>query len=171
MIDWNFVKKITILGNELSDPYDISLILKKNSVRKYIYRITYEGILIKFGMSADNSRNFGERLYRQLGHCKSWADKRLCGSSGSDWRVIEEDFKNRYGYEIDHNKITITVFDLTDYPFTTISTWDEIVGMETFLIDQYEALVGEKPIGNLHDNENVIRRPKILISTWEKMFE
>jgi hypothetical protein len=170
IIDWTCIPKHTINCGKLNDPFDISIILKQFKVRKYLYRIVYKGIVIKFGMSADNSRNFGERIYRQIGHCKSWDKKRLNGSSGSDWRIIEEEFFNLYGLYIDHKFITITIYDVTKYPFQTISPWDEIISIENSLIEDYVAIVGEKPIGNINDESNIKRRPKILKTTWDGIF-
>ena len=96
---------------------------------------------------------------------------RLTGSSGSDWRIVEEDFENMYGIPIDKNHIKIKIWDLTDYPFTTINPWNEVLVMESQLIAQYVDAVGEKPIGNINDEANAIRRPAIQTSTWVKLFE
>ena len=170
-INWNLIPQHTILGHTLDDPFDISRILKQFKIRKYLYRIVYNGIVIKYGMSGDNSKNYGERLYRQIGHCKSWGNKRLTGSSGSDFRITEEDFEILYGFGIDHTKLTITVYDCTQYPFITINWWDEVLAMETYLIKKYVELVGTKPIGNINDEKNIQRKPKILIKTWESLFE
>jgi hypothetical protein len=170
-IEWNSIPKHTILGSTLSEPFDISKILKQFKIRKYLYRIVYNGIVIKYGMSADNSRNYGERLYRQIGHCKSWGPQRLTGSSGSDFRITEEDFKNLHGYDIDHTKLVITVYNCSNYSFKTISPWDELEDMETFLIKEYVNLVGCRPIGNINDDANIRRKPKILNKTWNGLFE
>jgi hypothetical protein len=43
--------------------------------------------------------------------------------------------------------------------------------METCLIKNYVELVGAKPIGNINDEKNIQRKPKILIKTWEGLFE
>lgn len=171
LIDWNLIPQHSIQGNTLLEPSDISYMMKQFKIRKYIYRIVFKGIVIKFGMSADNSRTYGERLYRQIGHCKSWGHNRLGGSSGADFRIIEEDFKNLYGIEIDHKDLNITVYNCTTYPFKTISPWDEIEEMETTLIKEYTNLVGARPIGNINDDANIRRKPKILSNTWNGLFE
>lgn len=169
--DWSRITKHNINYGSLNDPFDISITLKQLKIRKYIYRIVYKGIVIKFGMSADNSRNFGERIYRQLGHCKSWNSKRLNGACGSDWRIVEEEFFNLYGSYIDHKHITITIYDLTKYPFKTLSPWDEIISIENSLIENYVEIVGHKPIGNINDESHIKRRPKILKTTWDGIFQ
>lgn len=169
--NWSIIPTHTIQVKELNSPYEISLFMKSHKIDKYLYQIMYKGIVIKFGMSADNSRNYGERIYRQIGHLRSWGNLRLTGSSGSDWRIVEEDFENMYGIPIDKNHIKIKIWDLTDYPFTTINPWNEVLVMESQLIAQYVDAVGEKPIGNINDEANAIRRPAIQTSTWVKLFE
>ena len=169
--DWDTIPTHKINGKELMSPYDVSLFMKSHKIDKYLYQIMYKGIVIKFGMSADNSRNYGERIYRQIGHLRSWGTQRLTGSSGSDWRIVEEDFENLYGIQIDKDYIKIKIWDLTDYPFITINPWNEVLILESQLIARYVEAVGEKPIGNINDEANAIRRPAIHTSTWVKLFE
>jgi hypothetical protein len=170
-INWKDIPQHTILVGELSKPSDISKILKVFSIRKYIYRIVYKGIVIKYGMSMDNSKNFGERIYRQIGHCKSWDKERLNGSSGSDFRIIEEDFNKLYGSEIDHKFITITIYNLTNYVYQTTDEWTEIISIENSLIEDYVRLVGQKPIGNINDEAHINRRPRPLKAIVDKFFK
>ena len=94
--DWSIIPTHNINVRDLQSPYDISLFMKSHKIDKYLYQIMYKGIVIKYGMSADNSRNYGERIYRQIGHLRSWGTQRLNGSSGSDWRIVEEDFETLY---------------------------------------------------------------------------
>ena len=169
--NWSIIPTHNINVKELQSPYDISLFMKSHKIEKYLYKIMYKGIVIKFGMSADNSRNYGERIYRQIGHLRSWGNQRLTGSSGSDWRIVEEDFENMYGIPIDKNYIKIKIWDLTNYPFITINPWNEVLILESQLIARYVDAVGEKPIGNINDEANAIRRPAIQTSTWVKLFE
>jgi hypothetical protein len=169
--NWSIIPTHKIDVKELLSPYDISLFMKKHKIDKYLYQIMYKGIVIKFGMSADKSRNYGERIYRQIGHLRSWGNQRLNGSSGSDWRIVEEDFENCYGIAMDKNHIRIKIWDLTDYPFTTINPWNEVLILESQLIARYVEAVGEKPIGNINDESNAFRRPAIQTSTWVKLFE
>jgi hypothetical protein len=178
-IDWSKIVKHTIDVGKLNVPSEISNLMKTFKIRKYLYSIRYKGILLKYGMSADNSRIYGDRVYRQVGHSKSWENdpvinntsKRLNGSSGSDWRVVEEDFEKLYGFPIDRKQMMVTIYDVTNYPFKTIDTWTEINVMENDLIERYRELVGEKPIGNINDEANAKRRPKILKSTWGGLFK
>jgi hypothetical protein len=145
--------------------------MKQYDIDKYLYRIMFKGIVIKYGMSADKSKNYGERLYRQLSHAESWGSLRNCGSSGADWRVIEEEFFKLYGIKIDKNQISIKLWDVTNYPFTTIDPWKEVYYMEQSLIDSYANIVGEKPIGNLHDDINFRQKGHIPLEVYNGIFE
>jgi hypothetical protein len=170
-INWSIIPTHTIDGGKLREPYDISRIMKSLKIDKYLYRIMYKGIVLKFGMSADNSRHHGERVYRQIGHSRSWDAYRLTGSSGADWRIIEEDFKNLYGFEIDIKFIKIKIWDVSNYPFRTINPRNEIIDMENQLIENYVSVVGEKPIGNINDEANIIKKAFIKTETWDGLFD
>jgi hypothetical protein len=169
--DWSKIPTHTINVKDLCSPYDISTYMKNYKIDKYLYQIMYKGIVIKFGMSADNSRNYGERVYRQIGHIRSWGERRLNGSSGADWRIVEEDFEKLYNISIDKDFIKIKLWDLTNYPFETINPWNEVLILESQLIARYVDAVGEKPIGNINDEANSIRRLSIQTSTWLRLFE
>lgn len=170
-IDWSVIPTYSIDVSKLNDPYDICKMMRKAKIDKYVYEIMWKGIVIKYGMSADNSRAYGERLYRQIGHSKSWGAKRLVCSSGSDWRIIEEDFFNMYGFDLDKDQLRIKLWDATSYPFETINPWDEVYFMEQELIRKYKEVVGTKPIGNINDDRNIIYKSHIKKSTWERCFE
>ena len=169
-VDWDNISTYDINVGMLSDPFEISKILKEYKIRKYCYRIMFKGIVIKYGMSADNSKNCGERIYRQVGHSASWGEQRLNGSSGADWRIVEEDFHKEYGIQIDKNHMTIRIWDFTDFAFQTYNPWDEVNAIEAQLIDEYVKLIGEKPIGNINDEANVIRKAAVTKDTMNNLF-
>ena len=170
-IDWSIIPTYTFNVVNINDPYDICRMMRKAKIDKYVYEIMWKGIVIKYGMSADNSRAYGERLYRQIGHSKSWREKRLVCSSGSDWRIIEEDFANTYGMDLDKDHLSVKIWDATNYPFETINPWDEVYFMEQELIRKYKEVVGSKPIGNVNDDKNIIYKARIKKSTWDACFE
>jgi len=170
-VNWSIIPTHTIDVGNLCEAYDISRIMKSHKIDKYLYRITYKGIVIKFGMSADKSRDYGERIYRQIGHSRSWGTCRLTGSSGADWRIIEEDFNNLYSFEIDKNFVKIKIWDVSKYPFQTINHRNEIIDIENQLIENYVNVVGEKPIGNINDEANIVRKAFIKTETWAGLFE
>lgn len=149
---WELIPKRTIDLSKILEPIQISHIFNHFNIDKYLYSFMFKGILLKYGMSADNSGLPGERSYRQAGHISSFPEgTRLTGSSGSDFRIIEEDFIKLYGLPLDHRYMTLTVWDVTNYPFQTINTRNEILAMEAELISNYEKIVGSKPIGNIND--------------------
>ena len=175
-IDWATIPTIIIDYGKLAKPTDLCAIFKQYNIRKYTYEIIQRGInglpdiLIKIGMSADNSRNFAERAYRQLAHSKSWGELRIKGSSGADWLVIEEEFLEKYGFPIDKNLLTIKVKNLTDYKFTLLNQWDEVNKIEAFQIEQYAKIYGRKPIGNIYDEHNARFKPAIRKLTFQSLF-
>lgn len=169
-IDWTIIPTYSFDVANLTDAYSICKMMRKAKISKYIYEIMWKGIVIKYGMSADNSRTYGERLYRQIGHSKSWGDKRLVCASGSDWRIIEEDFFKTYGFDLDKDNLRIKIWDASAYPFETINPWDEVYYMEQELIRKYKEVVGSKPIGNVNDDKNIIYKARIKQSTWERNF-
>jgi hypothetical protein len=170
--DWNTIPNITMDLGKLSDPAQICRVMNAHNIDKYLYKVMYKGIVIKFGMSADNSRAFGERLYRQIGHSAGWpTGLRLTGSSGADWRIIEEDFKNLYGFDLDRQHMTVKVWDVTNYNFRSVNSRTEILSMEAELIDNYVNAVGEKPIGNINDEINNKERYFVSKEIMANIFE
>jgi len=169
--NWDLIPTYEIIVSMLEEPYEICRLMKTKKIDKYVYQITWKGLVIKYGMSADNSHNYGERLYRQIGHSKSWGDKRLNCSSGADWRIIEEDFLNLYGFDLDKNNLKIKIWDVTNYPFETINCWDEVYLMEQTLILKYQNIVGSKPIGNIHDDKNVFNKSYITKKIFGDLFD
>lgn len=172
--DWlSFAKRHEINIGKINDPCEIADLFRKYSIEKYVYRIKYKGIVLKYGMSspkAYTARN-GDRLYRQIGHVSSWGPQRLTGSSGSDFRITEEDFENLYGYKLDHKHMTATVWDLTKFPFQTVEPYKEVNAIENFLIEEYVKIAGEKPIGNINDEAIVKRQSAVPSALIDSLFE
>lgn len=172
--NWKTNPAFTINCSKLTVPAQICEIFKRFGTDRYIYRIVYKDyIVIKFGMSAaeSESRVPGERVYRQIAHCYSWGPARIDGSSGSDWVIIERDFKNKFGIDIDHRDLKITVWDLTTFPFRSFNPTKEILAMEGELINDYINLVGCKPIGNINDEANNRNRSFISKDIWDALIE
>jgi hypothetical protein len=170
-INWDIIPKYTIDCSKLTTAAEISAIFESCNVDKYLYRIKYKGILIKYGMSADKSKTWGDRIYRQIGHLASWGAARLTGSSGADFRVTETDFFNLYGIELDHKHIELRIFDVTKYPFDSIKPRNQILEMESSLIQDYEKLTGSKPIGNLNDEANYYGKPYTKRELVDSLFD
>jgi hypothetical protein len=176
VINWNVIPTYEIGVADLIQAYNICDIMKARKTRAYCYSITNKAtmdkplILIKYGMSYDNSPNFGERIYRQIAHSKSWGEQRSKGHSGADWRVIEEDFLEHYGFEIKKDNLIIKIWDLTNYPFTLCNQWDEVNKIESHLINEYVQIYGKKPIGNINDESRTFFRSAVAIETMNNLF-
>lgn len=171
-INWDVIPSFTIDCRKLTHPSEICAVFTKLNVDKYVYKIMFKGIVIKFGMSADKSRNYGDRVYRQIGHSACWSQgMRLRGNSGADWRIIEEEFLRLYGFPIDLKFVTVKVWDLTKYPFRSINSRNEVLAIEAELINNYVIAVGEKPIGNLNDEAWYLEKCYINKDTMATLFE
>ena len=168
--NWSIIPTYILDVKDLTDPYDICNFCKKYNIDWYLYRIKYKGIVLKFGMSADRSRNYGDRSYRQIAHSESWNEKRLNGSSGADWRIIEEDFYKLYDIKVDRKFMEIKFWNLTDYPFISTIPRNEVIRMENELIEEYIKIVGEKPIGNINDEAYIKTKGLVNIQTLENLF-
>jgi len=169
-IKWNTIPTKTIKLSDLSRPSEIMNLM--SGVSRYVYRINYKGLVLKYGMSAPQaySMEWGERVYRQVAHARSWGKLRINGSSGSDWLEIEHDFKKLYKKKIHHKHLVVHIWDLTNYEFVTIDPRTEIEYIESYLILQYANLVGEKPIGNIHDEDNNLYKPSINRTVMDTLF-
>ena len=160
--NWSTFPKYTFKLSSFATPAEIMHYFAHRNIDKYVYCVKFKGIIIKFGMSAaeSDSRLPGERVYRQLAHCFSWGDGiRIDGSSGADWLIIERDFKNLYGIDLDHQHISVIVWDVTNYDFQGFRPKDEVEAMESELINNYLEEFEEKPIGNINDEANKRNRP------------
>lgn len=169
LTNWNDIPRYTMQIKDFKDPYDICRFMRKRKVDIYLYRIKFKGIVLKFGMSADKSKTYGERIYRQIGHDQTW-DNPLNGPCGADWLIIERDFTKRYGIPITKDHLEVEVWNLTNYEFVSFSPRDEVLRLESELISMYVSSVGEKPIGNIYDDESIFRRGMISVSLFEQYF-
>jgi hypothetical protein len=174
-IKWDTVPTYDIEVGTLNAPAEIMDFFKKQGITRYVYRIKYKDIVIKYGMSAPKaiSSDPGERVYRQVAHVASWDTQQIRGSSGADWVYIEMDFKKSYNHDIDHRYISIKVYDFTNYKFESVRPQDEVYYAEQQLIHQYSELVGNKPIGNVNDTTTLARfehKAHIKVSLWDTLF-
>ena len=172
--NWASFPKYTFDVGPLNVPAEICAFFKKYQIDKYVYCLMFKGIIIKFGMSAPDgiSREWGERVYRQIGHCFTWGTGvRLEGSSGADWLIIERDFKGLYGIDLDHKHLKVIVWDVTNYAFQSFNPFKEVESMESELINNYREQFGEKPIGNINDEANKRNRAFVPKDHWNNLVE
>lgn len=132
----------------------VSKIFKQLDIREYVYCFVFNDIIVKYGYSV-SGKMFGERAYRQSGHLDGWYS-RLNGSSGSDMRVISDQFVKEYGYPLNRNGMVLYVIDMNrEYiahkdPFTPTRVYCE--ELERELINDCIDYHGKAPIGN-RDNQ------------------
>lgn len=172
--NWASFPKFIINVDTLAQPSDICQYFEKNQVDKYVYCIMHKGTVLKFGMSAAEGagRIWGERVYRQIGHCGTWPqDMRINGKNGEDWLIVERDYVQLYNSAIELKYLKVIVWDVTHYNFLTFKPFDEVEKMESELIKNYEEQFGEKPIGNLRNNTNNSKRSFIEIKLAHHLFD
>jgi hypothetical protein len=135
-------RKIVIDLASLNDYTDICDIMKAHRIITYVYEFCYNGEVIKYGLSADNSRNYGDRIYRQSGRLPGWKRATLVGPNGSEMHFINEDYKAKNGLSLNRHQMKITVTDLSK------QTKADCEDLERYLIDTYINIHGVPPIGN-----------------------
>ena len=169
-IDWNIIPTYDIRVSDFDNPWELRSVFKESKIFKYIYRINYKGIVLKFGMSSDVLSDPGERLYRQIGHAYGWGSP-LKGNSGDDWYVIEQAVTDLYNIEMHKDDLTAKIWDVTNYPFISITPATEIKRMESDLIQSYASCVGTPPIGNIDDDKKIFKKGMITSEIFNRFIE
>lgn len=175
-IDFTKIPSYCLLGANLTSPRDISEFFRSNHIKYYCYSIdvinpkTMEINCAKKGMSSDIKSDYGERLYRQIAHLRSWGNLRILGSSGADFINVEELFQERYGYNIHHRCCIITIYDMTNYPFVGFDPRVEILAAEELLIMEHEKKFNAKPPGNLIESYSNVDRAIVSKLHFEGLF-
>jgi hypothetical protein len=164
------IPKFTIKLKDMVDPINISHEFRNNKITGgYVYRIMYKGIVIKFGMSNTKEPTPGDRVYSQLGRVKSFGVP-LRRGIGNDFADIMEDFRNLYGFELDHNDIVLTIWDFTNYKYHSVKPEDELRKFEAGLIRRYIESVGERPIGNLRVETAALNKKFVTTDIMQNLF-
>lgn len=170
IINGNHVPTYDFDLKNFNQPSDISGWFKSMRINKYVYRINYKGLVLKYGMS-EGTQMPGERVYRQIGHSDSW-NSPLVGPNGADWLIIEKLIRKAYGITDMHkDDITVKVWDLSKYRFNTVNPKYEIERIESNLIQEHLDVVGQKPIGNLCNDAASNNRTACSIDAFESLFE
>lgn len=161
----------TIDLSKLESFNEISEIFGTLSITKYVYDFTFNRTVIKYGISADFSYTWGERVYRQAGHLEGW-NKRLQGSSGSDMRIINEDYTNQCGTKLNRDGMYLTIRDLSNATNDNSSdrAWP-CRKLERELIQSHINQFGKAPIGNKDDERKMDQRTYVSTTTLSSVFE
>jgi hypothetical protein len=159
----------TIDLGKLYEASQICELMKSKQITHYVYIFTCTRGVVKYGYSADNSRTYGDRIYRQAGHLDGW-NRKLGGSSGSDMRIIAENYQNKYNETLDRNNMQLVIIDLSNYDVPE-SLESHCKNLERMLIDDSVDRHGSAPIGNIDNvTESTVRRHKNT-KQLEKFFE
>lgn len=174
-IEWKTVPKYIINISDLNMAYEICHRFRSWNIKHYVYMIKYHGLVIKYGHSVDEKSEPGNRLYRQIGHCEVWDNdpfyKKINGDSGSEWRIIEDRFHRLYGTKMMKDRMTVEVYDFTNYKFKSIKPIDEVKYAEQFLISTYNNITGDNPIGNIQHDKNYDRKAHVAADTFHQNFD
>lgn len=159
----------TVDLSKLNHSSGICEIMKNKRIVNYVYIFSCIHGVLKYGYSADNSRNYGDRVYRQAGHLHGW-NRRLNGSSGSDMRIIADNYYEKYNTILDRNDVKLTIIDLSNYDLPDTQE-EHCKTLERMLIDDCIARNGAAPIGNVDNvTESNVRKHKN-DKQLEKFFE
>jgi hypothetical protein len=168
--DWAKLTPYTFPLKGMTKPTEICDVMKQLGIDKYVYELR-NNHTIKYGMSADNEKLHGARIYRQVGHLASWGTAKIVGNNGKPFLDIDAAFKNRYGANINHEDIIVTVWGFDNYPWRTVNIRKELIEAESYLISQYEMVHQEKPVGNLFDESFWNNKTAPLKLVWDNIFE
>jgi hypothetical protein len=155
--------------SKLNHSSGICEIMKNKRIVNYVYIFSCTNGVLKYGYSADNSRNYGDRIYRQAGHLNGWG-RRLGGSSGSDMRIISDNYYSKYNTVLDRSNVKLTVIDLSNYGIPGTQE-EHCKNLERMLIDDCIIRNGAAPIGNIDNvTESNVRKYKNT-KQLERLFE
>lgn len=155
---------------KLSQASDISIIMRILKVVDYVYTFSYQGRIIKHGISVDKKSNFGDRIYRQAGNLEGWS-YRLRGPNGSDMRDIDNLYFAETGEHLNRLGVKIIVRDLTHVPSPSIvDPALHVKQLERQLIKEYADQHNRLPIGNIKDESYIDNKTYVSLETLNKIF-
>jgi len=156
---------------KLNDPTEILAIMRQHNILYYVYLFVSPDGVLKYGQSSCGNGQPGERIYRQAGHLAGWS-KRLSGSSGSDMRIIADDYQDRYSKTLNKNDVFIYVINMTNLPAPDCYNIEfQCKDLEKSLIQECIEFYGQAPIGNRDpDTKLMIRRHRVS-EVFNKLFE
>ena len=137
--------QIIIKLKHLEKPRDITHKFDHHRIGCYIYEFSANGIVIKYGMSMNESRDLGERVYRQAAHLSGW--NRIADSSaGDDILEAVKRFEDHQKIFIYRNDVILTVWDLG-----RILNETQVKQREAQVIHDYHIAHKRMPYGNVQD--------------------
>jgi hypothetical protein len=155
--DYNTLPVYTINVANANSPAEIGQFFTALGIGHYLYMIEHDGVIIKFGMSWMSSHYLGERVYSQIGQLHSWP-QHLRRGHGAEFLHIAYAYKQQYGVELDHSKITVRIWDFTKHNFTSFDPQLELEQYEVELMRRYVDLTGTLPMGNIKYTPNILTK-------------
>jgi hypothetical protein len=150
---------------ELNDFTEVSQRFKDLDIINYVYYFVENNRgIIKFGYSADNSYHYGDRVYRQAGHLHGWRRK-LEGSSGSDMRIICDQYYQEYNEILDRKNIKLYVIKMNR------NSVQECQDLERALIDDSIYRNDRAPLGNRDSTTRLVERRNRNQKIFSKFFD
>ena len=131
----------------------------------HAYQILFRDRTIKFGESGESGRDVGERIYRQIANIPGWSTIPK-GGAGKDILETLKDFEKEYCATILREECSINIwtgFHIAGDNNRSISTF-----LEQSLLDQYEEIHGEYPIGNRKKAQK--QKAVVTVSQFDKFF-
>ena len=156
--------------SKLDDFAEILHIMQSRNVTDYVYTFIFDNVVAKYGYSARPRRQLGERIYRQAGHLPGWSRK-LWGSSGSDMRVICEEWEQVYGKLPNRNNSLITVVDLSNVDGRRLDSESRCKDLERWFINNHVTQFGCAPLGNKDADTKVVERRIKNQYQFDQLFE
>jgi hypothetical protein len=146
--------------------------MQQLKIVKYNYSFIYREEVIKYGISADKSLTWGERIYRQAGHLDGWNRKLAPGSSGSDMQDISNEYFTLHRTHLNRVGMLIVVVDMSDVASPMINDPSyPLKKLERDQIKEHIELTDRPPIGNKKTEEYMDRKTFIKKDLWEELFE
>lgn len=161
----------TFILKDLKSASEICQKMKELGIDSYTYAIRHNGVIIKIGMSADNSKTAGERIYRQAANLHGWG-KIPVSTCGKDILPSIEAFEAIHNVSINRKHCTIDIWNVKNH-MLILTDADKAKIMEDTLLDQYEEIHNRLPIGNPKDTRNRSSTGPMSVSaeTFAEFFE
>lgn len=156
---------------QLSRPVDISAIVKEFGTEKYVYTFSYNGEVIKHGISVDKNSIPGERIYRQAGHLPGWPKQLAPGSAGDDMREINDRFFQETGSHLTRKGMKIVIRDLTDVDSPSVADKNfHVKQLERQLLKEHIEDNNKLPIGNIKDESYIDNKTCVSQTVFDRLF-
>lgn len=157
--------------NGFTEPSQILHYFKLHGIKKYVYKIIGHNIPIKYGESStDNSKQYGNRVYSQIGGLESFGINKLNRSNSKMFRELAELYQIEYNKVLNHNDVTVEIWSFDNYNFVTTDHKKEMQQAESELIQTFRSTYTAMPIGNIDDGSSSFKRPAVIASVFNQCF-